>query len=620
MTAPHAETTTRAETTLRQTLTLLGRHRLLLAGVLGTAVLVVLTEGVALGIVLAVLGASTGLSVVQDVGFLGRWIAAFEAMPAQERVLLAAALLVLLTAARGVVQFGQALLSGRLQAAVEMDLRTRIVDQWHAVRLDYLQQQKGGAWVAVFSQYVTQLGRLFTSSAQTVAGLVVVLAYGAVAFALSWQLTVLAIVMAVISGLLLRPLMTRAVRSPARRMRNELREMQALAVETMAAMRTIHLFRRESWSVDRFRRSLAYYYSLYDRSNAITGSTGPIFATVNMLFVAVLMVAGMWLLPGTDEARLAQVALFLVIALRVMGPISNLGQLQAQWTLASPSLEAIFDFLRTDDKPYIEDGERPFAGLREGVALDNVTFTYPASNTPALRNVTITIARGQSVGVAGVSGAGKSTVIHLIARMYDPDDGRVLVDGVDLRDVRQSTWRARIAVVTQDLFLFHDTVEANLRFARPDATFAEIEEAARRAQAHDFILSLPDGYQTMVQDRGMRLSGGQRQRLAVARALLVDADLLILDEATNELDSQTEAALQEALEQYRAGRTVLVIAHRLSTIARADAIYVLEQGQVVEVGRHSELLARRGYYRRLFDAQQMDAVPVGEAEVMRPTP
>src|SRR6185436_11737808 len=244
-----------------------------------------------------------------------------------------------------------------------------------------------------------------------------------------------------------------------------------------------------------------------------------------------------------------------------------------------------------------------------------VTFAYPGGRRPAHEGLSFAVAAGERIGIVGPSGAGKSTVARLLLRLHDPQSGRVLVGGRDIRSLRLAELRQVIAVVSQDTYLFHGTVEDNLRMGKPGATAAELEDAARAANAHEFIARLPQGYQTVVGERGVRLSGGQRQRIAIARALLRDAPILVLDEALSAVDAESEAVIQEALDRLMQGRTTLIFAHRLSSVIGADRIFALDDGRVAETGTHTELMARRGAYHRLMAAQAQDSArAVGPGE------
>ena len=234
-----------------------------------------------------------------------------------------------------------------------------------------------------------------------------------------------------------------------------------------------------------------------------------------------------------------------------------------------------------------------------------MTFGYNAGETIVLKNVSFRIPRGEKVGVAGASGAGKSTLSELLLRFYDPQEGQILVDGLDLKEFDIVSWRKKIGIVSQDVFLFNDSIRANISFGKPNASPDEIEEAARKAHAHEFIQEMPEGYDTLVGDRGVRLSGGQKQRIAIARAIILDPEILILDEATSALDTEAERIVQRALDDVASGRTVFTIAHRLSTIAHYDKILVMDSGQIVEQGRHEELLQKGGIYKRLVEMQDL---------------
>jgi ATP-binding cassette subfamily B protein len=333
---------------------------------------------------------------------------------------------------------------------------------------------------------------------------------------------------------------------------------------------------------------------------------------------------------------------------RLYGPISALSNVQVQFATSMVSFERVFEYL---DLP-IEIQDRPDAiGVKDvagHVRFENVSFSYltedetmaasgdgverngsgkeeamtpVASRRRALRCLSFDVQPGQLVALVGPSGAGKTTITYLLPRLYDPTEGRITLDGHDLRDVTQESLAHQIGMVTQETYLFHDTVRANLLYARPDATQDELEAACRAANIHDFIANLPDGYDTVVGERGYRLSGGEKQRLAIARVILKDPCILVLDEATSHLDSHSEALIQAALEPLFEGRTSLVIAHRLSTILAADKILVLDEGHLVEQGTHAQLLARGGLYSYLYETQfgQERAVHAGDADLTEVT-
>jgi subfamily B ATP-binding cassette protein MsbA len=323
---------------------------------------------------------------------------------------------------------------------------------------------------------------------------------------------------------------------------------------------------------------------------------------------------GSWLVLG-DRSLTPQAFLgALVLAGKLMGPIKDVAQFPS---VVQPGLAAAERVFHLVDAP-LEITERadavPFPGFRDAIRFEDVGFAYQPG-VPVLSGIELELRPGRVVALVGPSGAGKSTLADLVPRFHDPTSGRVTVDGVDLRDLRLAELRGVLGIVTQETILFHDTVRNNIAYGLPDARQEDVEAAARAANAHEFIATLPQGYQTVVGEKGTRLSGGQRQRIAIARALLRNPPLLILDEATSALDTESERLVQQAIDEVMEGRAVLVIAHRLSTVRRADQIAVMDAGRIVELGTHDELLRRDGLYRRLHDLQFAADVVAADVEV-----
>jgi ABC-type multidrug transport system fused ATPase/permease subunit len=299
--------------------------------------------------------------------------------------------------------------------------------------------------------------------------------------------------------------------------------------------------------------------------------------------------------------QVASLLTFFFVLFRLIPNLQNVNNVLAQLSTLYGSADNIKELLRTDNKQYFQNGEIKFLGLKRAIDFVSVDFGYDASNL-VLHDITLTIEQGKMTALVGGSGAGKTTLADLIPRFYDPTQGKVLIDGVDLREFEINSLRRNMAVVSQDTFIFNTTVQNNIAYGTEGTTQEAILEAARLANALEFIQEMPEGFDTQLGDRGVRLSGGQRQRIAIARALLRNPDILILDEATSALDSVSERLIQESLEKLAIGRTVIAIAHRLSTIASADKVVVLEQGQIVEQGKYQELLEQRG---KLWKYHQM---------------
>jgi subfamily B ATP-binding cassette protein MsbA len=345
------------------------------------------------------------------------------------------------------------------------------------------------------------------------------------------------------------------------------------------------------------------------RVTRIAALAQPITETVGTaIAVAILWIGAREVLVDGALTGAALIT-FLILVMRMLQPLKQLSQVPTTAQQSLAAAERLFETLDTPTETARDRGTRQVAEFRSAVTFEGVSFAYEPGAAPVLADVSFTARRGEVVALVGPSGAGKSTLVDLIPRFYEPTGGRILIDGVDSRDITLASLRSLTGIVSQDTVLFNDTVRSNIAYGRPGAySDAQVEAAARAANAHAFITDLPDGYDTVLGERGTRLSGGQRQRLAIARALLIDPPILILDEATSALDTESERLVQEAIERLLAGRTVFVIAHRLSTIEYADQILVLDRGRVAERGTHAELLARRGTYARLHALQHRDVV------------
>jgi len=431
-------------------------------------------------------------------------------------------------------------------------------------------------------------------------GLSVCAVLGAMAY-LDWRLTV--IVFAVFPFAIL-PVgsIGRRLRSVSRRTQSELGDMTSVLTEKLAGARLIKAFRLEDYAIARLNRSFEHIFELRMKAVRARARLGPALEALAGLAIAGVVAFAYWRI-AQGGSTIGDFMGFVTALLLAAQPIKSLGTVTTATNEGLAAAERIYELL--DEKPAIVDlpGAPPLAITHGAVRFDDVGFSYSAATAAAVRNFSLLVPGGKTAALVGRSGAGKSTVINLVARLFDVEHGRILIDGQDVRAVTLASLRQAIAIVSQEVTLFDDTIRANIALGRLHATDEDIVAAAKAAAAHEFITAQPRGYETMIGDSGLRLSGGQRQRLALARAILKDAPILLLDEATSALDTESERLVQEALTRFTHNRTTLVIAHRLSTVQRADIICVMDEGRLVEVGSHAELIAAGGTYARLCRSQ-----------------
>jgi subfamily B ATP-binding cassette protein MsbA len=400
----------------------------------------------------------------------------------------------------------------------------------------------------------------------------------------------------------------RQVRSTTRGGQDKLAEIQNILHETITGNRVVKAFGMENWEVERFRRAARRLFRANLRLVAAFAISSPLMDILGAIAIALLLLMGRDAINKhvfTAGTFLA----FIVAVFKLYDPVRKFALFNNNFQQAVGASSEIFRFMDMEDEVREKPGAKRMGKFARAIRFVDVSFSYAsAEGSPVvLRGINLEVKAGEVLAVVGSSGAGKSTLVHLIPRFFDVSGGRILIDDSDVRDVTLESLRSQIGIVTQETVLFNDTVRNNIAYGQPHVSQKQVEEAARAARAYEFIRGLPEGYNTMIGERGVRLSGGERQRIAIARAILKNAPILILDEATSALDSESESLVQSALQNLISGRTVFVIAHRLSTVRRADRIVVLENGTIADIGAHEELMQKLGTYRRLYELQFAEA-------------
>jgi len=520
----------------------------------------------------------------------------------------------------GLLTYGQSYVMSYVGQRVIYTLRNQLYRHIQNLSFSFFDSRRTGELMSRVTNDVNSLQQLITSGVMEIftdAFTFVVIA--AVLIWTDWQLTALL--------LLTFPLMIVTTRLFGRRIRSAYKEVQERMAgvnehlqDTISSIRLVKSFANEDYEVERFSARNRLNMEANVRAVRLWSVFFPSLDILNNLGTVVIL--GF----GARQVMLGRMSIGTLVAFMsylqmLHRPVRRFGRIMNVIQQAAAAGERVFEILDTRPDVVEKPGARDLGALKERIEYRNVTFAYANQDgdRPALRGIDLEIRAGTTVAFVGPSGAGKTTMINLLARFYDPNEGAVLIDGVDVREVTLHSLRDQMGIVSQDITLLHGTVAENIAYGKPDASQSEIERAARAANAHEFIVEFPNGYQTPIGERGVRLSGGQRQRIAIARALLKDPSILVLDEATSQLDSESEHLIQEALERLFEGRTNLVIAHRLSTIRRADMIVVLDQGEIVECGDHATLLGSNGRYASLYRTQVHASAGANSGETRRIT-
>lgn len=510
--------------------------------------------------------------------------------------------IVVLIAAKNAANYISMLASGKIQRRVASDLRKEALQLLLNVNLAYFHKSKIGDLVSYVN---TETGRVASAIKQLLQ--IVILAITALVFvglliSLSWQLT-LASSFIMLLVLLFNDYFSRKAKVLGKQLSQKSREMSSHFIETLSGIRLVKLSCQESTAYETGEHLIDAYESAALKSQNIFAAIAPINEMSSVISIIFLIGLGRVFFYDQSQIYSALILTYLVLLSRLTPILSSLSSGRSQIANFSTSVEIVESLLSRAGKSFMKSGTRPFLGVQDSIHFQEVSFRYGDDKNWVLNDINLQVDQGQMLAIVGASGAGKSTLADLLPRLYDPQAGTIYIDGVDIREFDLDSYRRKIGVVSQDTFLFNTSVKANIRYANPDATDAEIYQAAVRANALEFIQKLPQGFETIIGDRGVTLSGGQRQRLAIARVILQNPEILILDEATSALDTFSEKAIQKSIEELSHNRTTLIIAHRLSTIMNADKIAVMRSGKVVELGTHLELLEKKGVYQQLCAVQ-----------------
>src|SRR5262245_30638424 len=494
------------------------------------------------------------------------------------------------------------ILFGWLDGNISHDLRRRIFRQLLTVSFGFIAQDRSGRLLNVLASDTWRASDAIRILVHLMITTSTVAVYAALLLLMSWRLTLLVVVaLLLISGV--ARLLTRDARKLGEQVTRSNSEMAHRMVEGIDGMRVIRAFGREGHEQGRFDLASNHLRRVMLRMSFLDGVVHPVY---EVLAASVLL--GIMFIAAPSSSDVSVLLVFVFVLYRVQPRVKEIDAARTRLAALSPSVEEVLSLLDTADKEYLRSGTVTRGGLDRSIVFDRVSFRYNSADDPALTEASFSIPAGQTTAFVGPSGGGKSTIIKLLLRFHDPTNGAITVDGRLLSEFELDFWRSLIAVVSQDVFLFNTTVRENIAYGRLDAGRNEIVEAARKADAHEFIERLPNGYETVLGHHGVRLSGGEQQRISLARAIIRNPRILMLDEATNALDSISEQWIQDTLDKLSENRTVIMIAHRLSTIERADQIIVLEKGRVRECGRLPELVKAGGLFARLYHLQHRPAL------------
>lgn len=587
---------------LKYIIRILFKYRLMVLGIFILSIGVSLFESIGISLVFPILeGINTQKTAAIPFPFdhISRY---FAGMDIRARIQIVAVLMVLITGLKNIMIYLNSVASFWIQGQAMKYLRKICFEQLMRINMSHFNKQKYGDLATLIVTYASGAAGLISCAATLFPKIFTVVLFVGMLLLLSWQMTIAAIIIVGFCAFLLWGL-GRYVDVAGQATAEIIKGLNSTVIDVLMGMKIIRLFNREAHMKKVFNEVTETCREREYELNRLNVLISPLFEFSGVASLALIIFIGSFVLAEYTTASIQILLLFLVVLLRTIPQAMIISDARVKLLTYLPYLRGINAFTEEKDILYIKDGKEEFSGLNDSIEFKGVTFKYEQKDAVILNDLSFKILKGAKVGIVGSSGAGKSTITELLLRFYDPQKGSILVDGIDLKDLNILSWRKRIGVVTQDAFLFNNTIGANISFANPDLSQDEIEDAARRAHIHEFIAGLPDGYDTWIGERGVRLSGGQRQRIAIARAIVLNPEILVFDEATSALDTESERIVQKALDEIGEGKAVITIAHRLSTIFNSDQIIVLDAGNVSQQGPHHELLKEDGIYSKLIQMQ-----------------